>query len=228
MSTLGPDAASTAPWRTRIKFCGLTRPGDVRLAGELGVDALGFIFVPASRRALTPAQAVALREAVPPLTQVVALFMDADEASVRAAIRALRPTLLQFHGREDTAFCERFGLPYVKTLPMGEGVAAAESLAARYPSADAFLLDGHKAGEQGGQGTTFDWGRLPALRKPWLLAGGLTPDKVFAAVRVARPFGVDVSSGIESAPGQKDDERMVRFVEEVRRADGFAADSPRR
>lgn len=211
--------------RTRIKFCGMTRPGDVRLAGELGVDALGFIFVPGSRRAIEPAQAVALRDAVPPLTHVVALFMDADEALVRAAIRALRPTLLQFHGREDAAFCERFGLPYVKTLAMGEGRAAAEALATGYPSVDAFLLDGHRAGEQGGQGARFDWADLPALPKPWLLAGGLTPDNVFEAVRQARPFGVDVSSGIESAPGQKDGERMHRFVQEVRRADGFPTDS---
>jgi phosphoribosylanthranilate isomerase len=212
--------------RTRIKFCGLTRPGDVRLAGELGVDALGFIFVPGSRRALEPSQAAALRVAVPPLTHVVALFMDPDESLVREAVRALRPTLLQFHGREEPAFCERFGLPYVKTLAMGEGVAAAEALASRYPSVDAFLLDGHKAGEQGGQGARFDWAHLPTLPKPWLLAGGLTPDNVFEAVRQSRPFGVDVSSGIEGAPGQKDGERMHRFVKEVRRADGFIADPP--
>ena len=212
--------------RTRIKFCGLTRPGDVRLAGELGVDALGFIFVPGSRRALEPVQAAALRDAVPPLVQVVALFMDAEEAFVRTSIRALRPTLLQFHGGEDAAFCERFGLPYVKTLAMGEGARAAERLASRYPSTEVFLLDGHRAGEQGGQGARFDWSDLPALPKPWLLAGGLTPDNVFEAVRQARPFGVDVSSGIESAPGQKDGERMHRFVEEVRRADGFTADPP--
>lgn len=211
--------------RTRIKFCGMTRPGDVRLAGEFGVDAIGVVFVPGSRRAIEPAQAVALRDAVPPLTHVVALFMDPDETLVRAAIRALRPTLLQFHGREDAGFCERFGLPYVKTLAMGEGVAAAEALATRYPSVDAFLLDGHKAGEQGGQGASFDWARLPALPKPWLLAGGLTPDNVFEAVRQSRPFGVDVSSGIEGAPSQKDGERMHRFVQEVRRADGFIPDS---
>lgn len=212
------------PRRTRIKFCGLTRPGDIRLAGALGVDALGFVFVPGSRRALQPAQAAVLREALPPLTQVVALFMDATEDAVHRAIRALRPTLLQFHGREDAAFCERFGLPYVKTLPMGEGVDAAETLAARYPSAEAFLLDGHKAGEPGGQGACFDWSGLPALPKPWLLAGGLTPDNVFAAIRQARPYAVDVSSGIEDAPGCKDGERMQRFVNEVRRADGFIAD----
>jgi phosphoribosylanthranilate isomerase len=208
------------PHRTRIKFCGLTRPGDVRLAGELGVDALGFVFVPGSPRALTLAQAAALRTAVPPLVQVVALFLDADAASVRAAIRALQPSLLQFHGREEPAFCECFGLPYLKTLPMGEGARDAEALASRYPSAHAFLLDGHKAGEPGGQGARFDWTDLPALPKPWLLAGGLSPGNVFEAVRQARPFGVDVSSGIEGTPGHKDGERMHRFVNEVRRADG--------
>lgn len=211
--------------RTRIKFCGLTRPGDVRLAGELGVDALGFIFVPGSPRALTLAQSAVLRAAVPPLTQVVALFMDPSATLVHDAIRALRPTCLQFHGREEAAFCERFGLPYVKTLAMGEGRKAAEALAARYPSTEAFLLDGHKAGEPGGQGARFDWADLPTLPKPWLLAGGLRPDNVFAAIRQSRPFGVDVSSGIESVPGQKDGERMVRFVNEVRRADGFTTDT---
>jgi len=205
--------------RTRIKFCGLTRPGDVRLAGELGIDALGFIFVPGSPRALDTAQAAALRAAVTPLAQVVALFMDPPEDQVRAVIRALRPTLLQFHGREDEAFCLRFGLPYVKTLPMAEGPTAAQAMATRYASVEAFLLDGHRLGEQGGQGSRFDWSDLPELPKPWLLAGGLTPDNVFEAVRQTRPLGVDVSSGIESAPGLKDGERMQRFVEEVRRAD---------
>ena len=218
--------SSPLPKRTRIKFCGLTRPGDVRLAGELGADALGFIFVPGSKRALSLAEASALRPAVPPLAQVVALFLDPFEDEVRSVIRALRPTLLQFHGTESPAFCERFGLPYVKTLAMGEGVGAVQAMANGYPSAEIFLLDGHKAGEQGGQGSQFDWSTLPTLQKPWLLAGGLTPDNVFEAVRHTRPFGVDVSSGIEAAPGRKDGERMIRFVEEVRRADGCIADPP--
>ena len=209
-----------SPRRTRIKFCGLTRPGDVRHAGELGVDALGFIFVPGSRRAITPDEASALRAAVPPLTHVVALFMDASATAVQAAVRALRPTFLQFHGAEDDAFCARFGLPFVKTLPMGEGVEAAQAMANRYACAEAFLLDGHRAGEQGGYGARFDWASLPSLPRPWMLAGGLTPDNVFDAVCQARPFAVDVSSGIESAPGRKDGERMQRFVDEVRKADG--------
>lgn len=205
--------------RTRIKFCGMTRPGDVRLACELGVDALGFIFAPASPRRVGLAEAAALREAVAPLVHIVALFMDATEDEVRSVIRVLRPHRLQFHGREDPVFCSRFGLPYVKTLPMGEGRVAAQALATRYPAADGFLLDGHRSGEAGGRGQTFDWQDLPSVSRPVWLAGGLSCGNVGEAVRCVRPFAVDVSSGIESAPGLKDGERMQRFVDEVRRAD---------
>ena len=108
-----------AHFRTRIKFCGFTRPGDVRLAGELGVDAVGVIFAAQSKRRVDIACARALRAALPPLVDLVALFMDNDEREVRAAIAQVRPTLLQFHGGEDDAFCRRFGLPYVKGVGMG-------------------------------------------------------------------------------------------------------------
>lgn len=205
--------------RTRIKFCGLTRPGDVRLAAELGVDALGFIFVPQSPRRLEMNQLDGLRLAVPPLVDVVALFMDASGSRVAEVIRALRPTLLQFHGGENDAFCRGFGLPFIKTLAMGEGAEDPLSARKRYPSASAFLLDGHGPGQMGGRGERFDWSRIPALARPVFLAGGLTPEAVGQAIRAAHPFAVDVSSGIESAPGRKDGEKMQRFVDEVRRAD---------
>lgn len=209
--------------RTRIKFCGLVRPGDVRLAAELGVDALGFVFAPGSPRRVEPAALGVLREAVPPLVDVVALFMDNPGSEVIAAVRALRPTLLQFHGREDDAFCRGFGLPFIKTLPMGDGAAQQASLARkRYPSASAFLLDGHGPGQPGGRGETFDWTRVPPLGRPVFLAGGLAAANVGEAIRVARPYAVDVSSGIESAPGRKDGEKMRQFVDEVRRADSNA------
>ncbi len=205
--------------RTRIKFCGLTRPGDVRLAVELGVDALGFVFVPQSVRRLEIDQLDGLRSAVPPLVDVVALFMDAGGSRVAEVVRALRPTLLQFHGSENDAFCRSFGLPYIKTLPMGAGAEDPLVARKRYPSASAFLLDGHGPGQMGGRGESFDWNRIPALVRPVFLAGGLTPATVGQAIRVARPFAVDVSSGIESAPGLKDGEKMQQFVEEARRAD---------
>ncbi len=220
--------------RTRIKFCGLTRPGDVRLAGELGVDAIGLVFAAASPRRLLPVQARVLREALAPLVDAVALFMDNPADEVRAVVAAVQPTLLQFHGGEDDAFCRGFGLPYLKAVPMGHApmghapitaAAAAQpvdaaALLRQFPAAAGFLFDGHAAGGQGGQGHGFDWSVLPAgLERPFLLAGGLHPGNVFAAIRSVAPWGVDVSSGIESAPGLKDGDKMRRFVEEVRRAD---------
>lgn len=205
--------------RTRIKFCGFTRPGDVRLAVELGVDAIGFVFAPASPRRLPVSQIDGVRAAVPPLVDVVALFMDASGSEVLDIVRALRPTLLQFHGRESDAFCRGFGLPFLKTLPMGGGAADPMLEAKRYPSASAFLLDGHAPGEAGGRGQAFDWSAVPALNRPLFLAGGLNTGNIGEAIRTVRPFAVDVASGIESAPGIKDGARMQQFVEEVRRAD---------
>ena len=205
--------------RTRIKFCGLTRPGDVRLACELGVDALGFVFARDSPRRLAPEHLDGLRAAVPPMVDVVALFMDQVGSEVSSIIRALRPTMLQFHGREDDAFCRSFGLPFIKSIAMGEGAGDAASARKRYPSVAAFLLDGHGPGQPGGRGEAFDWTRMPALGKPVFLAGGLNPGNVGLAIRQARPYAVDVSSGIESAPGLKDGEKMQQFVEEVARAD---------
>jgi phosphoribosylanthranilate isomerase len=205
--------------RTRIKFCGLTRPGDVRLAVELGVDALGFVFASASPRRLEIEQAEGLRQVVPLLVDTVALFMDNPGSEIATAIRVLRPTLLQFHGSEDDAFCRGFGLPFIKTVPMGQGATDAALARKRYPSASAFLLDGHGPGQPGGRGERFDWTTIPPLGRPVFLAGGLTPANVGEAIRAARPYAVDVSSGIESAPGTKDGEKMQQFVDEVRRAD---------
>lgn len=205
--------------RTRVKFCGMTRAGDVRLACELGVDALGFVLAPGSPRRLSPAELPGLRAAVSPLVDVVALFMDPHAGEVLDAIRRLRPTLLQFHGSEEDAFCRSFGLPFLKSLPMANGAEEALQVSKRYPSALAFLLDGHGPGEAGGSGRSFDWSRAPRPGRPLFLAGGLRPGNVADAIRALRPYAVDVSSGIESAPGRKDGERMQAFLEEVRRAD---------
>lgn len=209
--------------RTRIKFCGFKRPGDVRLAVELGVDAVGFVFAGTGPRRLELGQVDALRAVVPPLVDVVALFMDTPGSEVMDVVRALRPTLLQFHGRENDAFCRGFGLPFIKTLAMGPGAGDAQGEAKRYPSASAFLLDGHSPGQPGGRGLGFDWTQAPQLQRPVFLAGGLNETNVGEAIRQLRPFAVDVSSGIESAPGQKDGARMQQFVEEVRRADRQAS-----
>lgn len=210
-------------YRTRIKFCGMTRPGDVRLAGELGVDAVGFVFAPGSRRRVDIARAMALRQALGPMVAAVALFSGNSAVEVRRVIAAVRPALLQFHGDEDEAFCSGFGLPYLKAVPMGGGEPPDPlELHARWPSAAGFLLDGHAPGGSGGGGRSFDWRLVPrGMTKPFLLAGGLTPDNVEDAIRATSPWGVDVSSGIEAAgmPGIKDGALMRRFVEAVRAAD---------
>ncbi|RPE81398.1 phosphoribosylanthranilate isomerase [Vulcaniibacterium tengchongense] len=209
-------------FRTRIKFCGMTRPGDIRLACELGADAIGFVFAPGSPRRLDPEEARAMRNALAPLVDAVALFMDNPAEEVREVVRRVRPSLLQFHGSEDDAFCRGFGVPYLKAVPMGDDPRAytATALQLRYPGAAGFLFDSHVRGGSGGSGRTFDWAQIPSgLHKPFVLAGGITPDNVFDAVLTVQPWGVDVSSGIESAPGIKDGYKMRRFVEEVRRAD---------
>jgi phosphoribosylanthranilate isomerase len=214
-----PDV-NRLPRRTRIKFCGLTRIEDVAVACARGVDAVGFVFAERSRRRVSPAQAAPLREALDPFVASVALFMDNDAATVREVIDTVRPTILQFHGAEDDAFCAAFGLPYLKAVAMGGEGARADDLGARYARATGFLFDSHAAGQVGGSGHAFDWTRIPRdCPRPWLLAGGLHPDNVFDAIRATYCWGVDVSSGIESAPGEKDAAKMRRFVDAVRRAD---------
>lgn len=208
-------------FRTRIKFCGMTRAGDVRLASELGADAIGFVFAEGSPRRVHAEEARAMRNALAPLVDAVALFRDNPSDEVRDVVRQVRPSLLQFHGDEDDNFCRSFGVPYVKAIAMGNAlVDNAMALQARYPAASAFLFDSHGDGGDGGSGRTFDWSRLPqGLNKPALLAGGLTERNVFDAVTATLPWGVDTASGIEVSPGIKDGDRMRAFVEEVRRAD---------
>lgn len=206
---------------TRIKFCGLTRAEDVRLAVELGVDYVGLVFAPRSPRKLLLGQARMLRELVPEEIAVVALVMDNTPAEIEAIAENVRPDLLQFHGGEEDAFCAGFGLPFLKAIAMGGTAEDATLEAARFPSAYGFLLDGHAPGEQGGSGQRFDWKRVPQLEKPVFLAGGLTSENVATAIRTARPWGVDVSSGIESAPGMKSPDRMRFFLDEARRADAL-------
>lgn len=206
--------------QTRIKFCGLTRAGDVDAAIELGVDAVGFVLVPGSKRQVERSLASTLRAHVPATVSTVLLFKDASADQVRDAIAALHPDLLQFHGSESPEFCAQFGLPYLVALAMGEGTGDLAAEAQRYPRAAGILLDSHARGGMGGQGVTFDWSLIPrSLGRPLVLAGGLHPGNVAEAVGRIHPYAVDVSSGIESAPGQKDYAKMQAFIEEVRRVE---------
>ncbi len=209
--------------RTRIKFCGIIRIEDAQAAVALGVDAIGLVLTRKSQRFAGIERARAIRASLPPFVAAVALFMDDDPEWIAQAIDAVAPDLLQFHGDESVAECERYGRRYLKALAMDGGLDVATAIAA-HPHAAGFVLDGHAAGAPGGSGRTFDWTRIPAdLGRPILLAGGLTCDNVGAAIRAVRPYAVDVSSGIEaggieSAPGIKDVEKMRRFADEVARA----------
>lgn len=188
------------------------------MAVALGVDALGFVLVPASPRYLAAEAAAKLRSRLPPFVTAVALFKDADSSFVQQAIDALRPELLQFHGAESPEFCASFGLPYLKSVAM-KGRVSLRAEARRHAAAQALLLDGHAPGQMGGSGETFDWTAVAAVRKPLVLAGGLTAKNVGQGIRLLRPHAVDVSSGIERKPGIKDPDQMSAFVNAVRRAD---------
>jgi phosphoribosylanthranilate isomerase len=209
--------------RTRIKFCGITRLEDALKGVELGVDALGFVLAPGSPRFLTPQAAAAIRRQLPPLVAAVALLRDAGSDSIWEAIDALQPDLLQFHGAETPEFCASFGLPYVKAVAMRGTHPPLKQLTRDYAAASGLLLDGHAPGEMGGQGQAFDWSTIGRLAKPVILAGGLTPQNVAEAIRIARPYAVDVSSGIEAKPGIKDSGKMEAFARQVRGDDTEAS-----
>jgi phosphoribosylanthranilate isomerase len=204
---------------TRIKCCGMTRVGDALLAARLGADAIGLVFSARSKRQVTLAQAREIVVALPPFVATVALFMDDEASLVRQVLDEVRPMLLQFHGDESDGWCAQFGRPFLKAIAMGEGAAALPRLR-DYPHATGLLLDGHAAGEAGGSGKAFDWSLLPGgLAQPLILAGGLHAGNVGDAVRTARPWAVDVASGVESAPGIKDPARLEAFIRAVRTVD---------
>lgn len=201
--------------RVRIKVCGMTRLDDATAAVRLGVDALGLVFFPKSPRFVSIEQARALAAGLPAFVTVTALFLDPDRREVEEVLRHVRVELLQFHGRETPDFCRSFGRPYIKAVPMGSRADLAD-YARRYPDASALLLDSHAAGAQGGTGMSFDWSAVPKVDgPPVILAGGLKPENVRSAVHIVQPYGVDVCSGVESAPGIKDMKKLTAFVREV-------------
>jgi phosphoribosylanthranilate isomerase len=207
--------------RTRVKICGITRTGDAAAAAAAGADAIGLVFYPQSPRFLATERAVEIRNALPPFVQAVALFVNPDAAQVAQVIGRVHPAMLQFHGDETPAFCAQFGVPYVKACRMRAGATGVDALEYLRPfsTAAAWLLDSYVE-EYGGVGERFDWSLAPRTReRPLILSGGLERGNVAEAIRRVRPWGVDVSSGVESAKGVKDPAKIAAFIEEVRNAD---------
>lgn len=204
--------------RTRVKICGITRVEDALAAARSGADAIGLVFDPQSPRYVSLEQAAAIARSVPPFITLVGLFVDAEPARIREALSRARLNLLQFHGTETPDRCRVYDLPYIKAVRMQEGVDLHAQERA-YPDAAALLLDSFTAGQSGGSGKTFDWTRVPHdLAKPVILAGGLTPENVGAAIGRVRPYAVDVASGVESSQGVKDAAKISAFLKAVREA----------
>ena len=201
-----------------MKICGITRPGDGVDAAKAGADAIGLVFYPKSPRYLSVERAVEIRDALPPFVQTVALFVNPDPAQVAQVLGRVKPGLLQFHGEETPEFCGQFGVPFVKACRIKPGVDALQYLQP-FSRAAAWLVDSFVP-EYGGVGESFDWSLVPrGAARPLILSGGLDQRNVAKAIRAVHPWGVDVSSGVESAKGIKDAAKMTAFVAEARNAD---------
>ena len=195
---------------TRVKICGITTWDDARLSIDLGASALGFNFYPPSPRAVSLADAWSIIRRMPPFVEAVGVFVNWEPQVVDAVARAAQLGSVQLHGAESPEEVAELARKrrVIKAIQVKRGFRAASL--ARYRAADAILLDGFARGLQGGTGRTLDW-RLARAASSYgriILAGGLTPENIAEAIRVAHPFAVDVASGVESHPGRKDPARL--------------------
>jgi phosphoribosylanthranilate isomerase len=204
----------------RIKICGLTRLDDARLAASLDVDAVGVVLWTGSPRAVSLAEAAALCQVLPAWTARVGVFVTPSVADVRTAIAAVGLGVIQLHGVDDPTPFRALQVPILWAASLREG--GADPVA---PAGTTLLLDAHDPVRHGGTGRTIDWSRARAVaaRERLVLAGGLTAENVSRAITDVRPYGVDVSSGVETTPGIKSAVRMKAFVEAVRQTHPTAA-----
>lgn len=209
--------------RIRIKMCGTTREEDALAAIAAGVDALGFIFVAGSPRLVSPDRAAVLIEAIPPFITRVGVFRDAAEAEIKKIVDHCGLTQVQLHGDESPEYCERLhswrrGLSICKAVRVGSTIQPGD-LQCYLDTVDSILLDTYVSGMAGGTGQSFDWTMVESLAvtKPLILAGGLHPDNVVPAIRIVRPYAIDINSGVEVAPGRKDHLRLRQLIANVRR-----------
>ncbi|AWB35624.1 phosphoribosylanthranilate isomerase [Orrella marina] len=227
MTHASEDTTRPIHHRTRIKLCGFTRQKDVESAVLLGADALGFVFYPKSKRYLDPEAAHRLVKDIPAFVTTVALFVEPEQAFVHEVIDAMQPGLFQFHGAESPEYCDTFAWPYVKAFRVGApGMDTAQALLASchaYGNAKGWLFDSYTPA-YGGSGHGFDRSLLDDIKndgqsRAVILSGGLNVESVGSLVTTIEPWAVDISSGIELAPGEKCPIKMRAFIEAVRRAD---------
>lgn len=202
--------------RTRIKICGITSIEDAALAVSAGADAIGLVFYEGSPRYVDPTQAAMIAATVPPLVDVVGVFVNARKERIDYVTQEVPISVLQFHGDETGVACEQFNKPYIKALRMSDS-ADPRLVVSAHPRLGALLLDTYQEEAVGGTGKMFDWSRARLdLQVPVILAGGLRSENIYEALSICGPFGVDVSSGVESAPGRKEAGKVIAFCEAVR------------
>jgi len=201
--------------RVRVKICGITSLEDAEQAVSCGADALGFMFFPSSKRYLELDKARTICQALPPCITKVGVFVNAPNDQIQQTLEVCGLDLLQFHGEEAPEACTSFSVPSMKAFRVHD--QASLDVMSSYET-DAWLVDSYHPGERGGTGQAFQWDLLDGMhpyRKPLFLAGGLNAENVQTAIRTVRPYGVDVSSGVESAPGRKCPQKMRAFVSKV-------------
>lgn len=200
----------------RVKICGITSTQDAAFVASAGADAIGLVFYEPSPRFVSLETAAAIARLVGPFVSVVGLFVNANKETIEHVMQKVPLNLLQFHGDEPLDFCEQFSLPYMKAIRMREDLDVDHAMA-HYPSASAILLDAYQAGVPGGTGESFDWQRVPKQASQHIvLAGGLTSDNVKTAIEQTRPYGVDVSGGVELSPGVKDSKKVAAFIDNAK------------
>ncbi len=196
---------------------------DALYVADRGVDSMGLVFHQPSPRVIELERAREIRQALPPFVTVTALFLDETEDWIAEVVDGLRPDCLQFHGNETPAFCEAWEVPYIKAIPMGS-IEDPIAYAGEHGRAQGFLLDSNAAGRLGGSGDTFDWSKIPSeFEHPLVLAGGINGSNVAEAITRVKPWGVDVSSGVESSWGIKSNDMIDQFFREVERGDANKA-----
>ncbi|MFZ5774970.1 MAG: phosphoribosylanthranilate isomerase [Thermodesulfobacteriota bacterium] len=214
--------------RTRIKVCGMREIGEVAGVVAAGVDAVGFIFVEASPRHIDPERVREIVSTLPPFVDAVGVFVDQEIEVVNEIVQYCGLTKVQLHGNESPEYCKEINGRVMKAFRVGPTLTAAD-IAPYAGVVSAFLFDTYHDKAAGGTGQTFDWQRLEALNPPGpvVLAGGLTPDNVGEAIRQVRPFAVDLNSGVESAPGHKDLDKVRAAVARVAATDRLLAEGER-